>query len=88
MASATERPCGSRYHTLKPYPPTIAILTRIRGAESLVGEVLERCFDHTVNLLLYWEPFFKIEAVDEVELAEAERKAALFWEAREERATA
>lgn len=76
MPATTDRPCGSRYHVHRPLPPAVAILTRVRGLEQLIGEKIERCFDHTVNLLTYWEPFWEREAIDAEELAQAELRAA------------
>lgn len=70
--------CDNTYHGKgRNGPSSIATLTRIKGAENTIGEVHERCYDDVVNQLTYWQPFWKIEALDEEELASAERKAAL-----------
>ncbi len=69
--------CGSNSHgTGRLRPESVATLTRIKGAKLHVGEVRERCFDHLVNILTYWEGYWAIAPRDAEEVAEAEAKAA------------
>ncbi len=68
--------CDSKYHPRgRERPDAIAVLTRIKGTADSIGEKQKRCYDHVVNTLTYWYPFWKLRAIDEDELASARRAA-------------
>jgi len=70
--------CDSPFHGKgKSCPDSIAVVTRVKGADERMGEVHERCYDHVVNILIYWDGFWTTEPLDEEELARAERKVDL-----------
>lgn len=68
--------CGSNYHSRgRLHPKSIAVLVLTKGTKSHLGEIRERCFNHLVNTLTYWPDFWVITALDEEDVAMAERAA-------------